>query len=124
MTCWRIVLLPALALWATAAQAQQPVTVAELRTLLLAAIDAPDGKAQGLLVGDEAEAIARRFHGTSALHIEVTTLRRYAQAGCSRLNVRVRQYGVQLPGRQAPRTQTIDIGIDYCRDGQAPRLSQ
>ena len=36
------------------------------------------------------------------------------------------QDGVQLPnygagGVQAPRRQTIDFGINYCRDGQPPR---
>jgi len=56
----------------------------------------------------------------------VSTEKRYAQPGCSRLNVRFWQDGVQLPnygagGVQAPRRQTIDFGINYCRDGQPPQ---
>jgi hypothetical protein len=40
--------------------------------------------------------------------------------------VRFWQDGVQLPnygagGLLAPRRQTIDFGINYCRDGQPPR---
>lgn len=103
------------------ARAQQRVTVSDARTLLLAAIESPDGKAQGVLVGEEAQAITQRFQGKTPIQVEVTTLRRYAQPGCSRLNVRIWQEGVLLPGASSPRRQTIDIGINYCRDGQPPR---
>ena len=89
--------------------------------LLIAAIDAPSGQAQGVLVGEIADAITQRFKGTTPIYIDVTTERRYAQAGCSRLKVRFWQDGVQLPGVPAPRRQTIDFGINYCRDGQPPR---
>jgi hypothetical protein len=111
----------ALACCIGSAFAQERVSVADARKLLLAAIDAPDGRAQGVLVGEAAEAITRRFNGTTAIQVEVTTVRRYAQQGCSRLNVRVWQDGVLLPAASAPRRQTIDIGINYCRDGQPPK---
>ena len=81
----------------------------------------PSGQAQGVLVGEIADAITQRFRGTTPIYIDVTTERRYAQAGCSRLKVRFWQDGVQLPGVPAPRRQTIDFGINYCRDGQPPR---
>lgn len=106
---------------AAAALAQERIAVKDAKPLLIAAIHAPDGQAHGLLVGDIADAITRRFKGTTPIYIDVSTERRYAQAGCSRLNVRFWQDGVQLPGVPAPRRQTIDFGVDYCRDGQPPR---
>ena len=101
--------------------AQQRVAVPDARQLLVAAIGAPDGQAHGVLVGELADAITARFKGSTPIHIDVSTLKRYVQPGCRRLNVRFWQEGVQLPGAPAPRRQTIDFGIDYCRDGQPPK---
>jgi len=101
--------------------AQERIAVKDVRPLLIAAIDAAGGQAHGMLVSDVADAITQRFNGTTPIYIDVSTERRYAQAGCSRLNVRFWQDGVQLPAVPAPRRQTIDFGIDYCRDGQPPR---
>ena len=103
------------------ASAQERIPVQDARPLLIAAIDAPSGEAHGMLVGEIAEAVTQRFKGTSPIYIDVTTVRRYAQAGCRRLNVRFWQDGVQLPGVPAPRRQTFDFGINYCRDGQPPK---
>ena len=103
------------------ASAQERIPVQDARPLLIAAIDAPSGEAHGMLVGQIADAVAQRFKGTSPIYIDVTTERRYAQAGCRRLKVRFWQDGMQLPGVPAPRRQTIDFGINYCRDGQPPK---
>ncbi len=103
------------------ASAQERIPVQDARPLLIAAIDAPSGEAHGMLVGEIADAVTQRFKGTSPIYIDVTTERRYAQAGCRRLKVRFWQDGVQLPGIPAPRRQTIDFGINYCRDGQPPK---
>ena len=103
------------------ATAQDRAQVQDARPLLIAAIEAPDGQSRGVLVGEIADAITRQFKGTSPIYIDVTTERRYTQAGCSRLNVRFWQEGVQLPGAAAPRRQTIDFGINYCRDGLPPK---
>ena len=113
-----LVAVPCIAL-DTAAQDRTPVQ--DARPLLVAAIDAPNGDAHGMLVGEIADAVTQRFKGTSPIYIDVTTERRYAQPGCRRLNVRFWQDGVQLPGVPAPRRQTIDFGINYCRDGQPPK---
>ena len=115
-----VALLPALCT-AVAAMAQERIAVKDTKPLLIAAIEAPGGQAHGVLVGDIADAITQRFKGTTPIYIDVSTERRYAQAGCSRLKVRFWQDGVQLPGVPAPRRQTIDFGVDYCRDGQPPR---
>ena len=116
----------ACALIASAAIAQERLPVHDAKQLMLSALDAPDGKAHGFLVGEVADAISKRFNATTPIYIDVSTEKRYAQPGCSRLNVRFWQDGVQLPnygagGVQAPRRQTIDFGINYCRDGQPPR---
>jgi hypothetical protein len=103
------------------ASAQERIAVQDARPLLIAAIDASSGEAHGMLVGEIADAVTQRFKGTSPIYIDVTTERRYAQAGCRRLKVRFWQDGVQLPGVPAPRRQTIDFGINYCRDGQPPK---
>ena len=103
------------------ASAQERIPVQDARPLLAAAIDASSGEAHGMLVGEVADAVTQRFKGTSPIYIDVTTVRRYAQAGCRRLNVRLWQDGVQLPGVPAPQRQTIDFGINYCRDGHPPK---
>jgi hypothetical protein len=113
--------LAALSSLALDVSAQDRKPVQDARPLLIAAIDAPGGAAHGTLVGEIANAITQRFKGTSPVYIDVTTERRYAQAGCRRLKVRFWQDGVQLPGVPAPRRQTIDFGINYCRDGQPPK---
>jgi hypothetical protein len=106
---------------ALCAHAQQRARVENARALLVAAIEAPDGQAHGILAGELADAITQRFKATTPIYIDVTTERRYAQAGCSRLKVRFWQDGVQVPGTAAPRRQTVDFGINYCRDGQPPK---
>ncbi len=114
-------LLVAAALCSQQTLAQQRVSVYDARSLLVVAIDAPDGQAHGALTGEIADAISQRFKGTTPIYIDVSTERRYAQAGCSRLKVRFWQDGVQLPGVPAPHRQTIDFGINYCRDGLPPK---
>ena len=111
----------AMALFSSVATAQERLAVPDARPLLLAAIDAPDGRAHGVLSGPMADAITARFKATSPVYIDVSTERRYAQPGCRRLKVSFWQDGVLLPNANAPRRQTIEFGIDYCRDGMAPK---
>ncbi|MDZ7855946.1 hypothetical protein [Sphaerotilus sp.] len=118
----KVVLLALLAAWLPAASAaQQRVAVTDARPLLIAAIDAADGQARGVLTGQLADAITQRFKATTPIYIDVDTERRYVQAGCRRLKVRFWQDGVQLPGVPVPRRQTVDFGINYCRDGLPPK---
>lgn len=97
-----------------------PRAVANPRELMIEAIDSPDGKASGVLTGEMADAIGRGFGTDAPLMIEVTTLKRYRQEGCRRLNVSFTQRGVHLPGDSASGARRIDFGIDYCRDGRPP----
>ncbi|MES2260960.1 MAG: hypothetical protein V4724_20775 [Pseudomonadota bacterium] len=103
------------------AQATERKPVTDARPLLIAAIDSPTGMASGILTGDLADAVTRHFHASSPIYIDVSTERRYAQAGCSRLKLTIWQEGVLLPGAVEPRRQTMEIGINYCRDGRPPR---
>jgi hypothetical protein len=103
---------------ANAAAPPRPVT--NPRELLIKAINAPDGTARGVLAGELAEGIAQGFRTTAPLRIDVTTLKHYRQEGCRRLNVAFTQEGVRLPGEAAGTARRIDVGIDFCRDGQPP----
>ncbi len=105
----------------TYAQAFERTPVANARDLMIAAIESPTGAAAGVLVGDMADAITQRFKASSPIYIDVSTERRYKQAGCSRLKVLFWQEGVLLPGAPSPRKQTIEMGINYCRDGLPPK---
>lgn len=93
----------------------------EARPLLVDALQAADGQARGVLVGPMAEAISRRFQSSAPILIDVVTERRLPQAGCARLKVSFWQDDVRLPGSNAASRQTLDLGIDYCLDGQPPR---
>ncbi len=96
------------------------IPVPDARPVMRAALQATDGQAYGLLTGEMAEAITQRFRATSPIYIDVTTEKRYAQPGCSRLKVSFWQDGVLLPGATAPRRQTMEFGINYCLDGRPP----
>lgn len=106
---------------AAAADGSARLPVEDFRPLLVKAIESSDGTAFGILIGPMAEALTTKMKATSPILIDVTTLRRYKQAGCSRLNVRFSQDGVVLPGADKPRNQTFDLGLNYCRDGQPPK---
>lgn len=97
-----------------------PKPVTNPRELMIEAIDAPDGRASGVLVGDMADAIGQGFGTTAPLRIDVTTLKRYRQESCRRLNVAFSQDGVRMPGETIGSARRIDFGIDYCRNGQPP----
>lgn len=93
----------------------------DARPAMLAALQADDGQSHGILAGELADAITKRFGATSPIYIDVITEKRYAQTGCSRLKVSFWQDGVLLPGAATPRRQTIDFGINYCLDGRPPQ---
>lgn len=114
-------LVPWLLGLASAAGERERSPVEDATPLLMAALRAPGGQAHGILEGHLARAITRQFEATGPIYIDVTTLHRYAQAGCARLNVTVWQEGVRLPGAAAPQTQRIEFGINYCLDGLPPK---
>lgn len=94
--------------------------VADLRPLLIAAIDSSDGRSAGTLGGSLAEALRNRGISTAPLLVEVTTLRAYREPGCRRLNVRFQQREVRL-GDTPPTDRELAFQLNYCRDGRPPR---
>ena len=92
----------------------------DLRPFLVTAIDAPDGRAAGILAGPLAETLRNRGISDAPLRVEVTTLRTYREAGCRRLNVRFQQSDVKL-GEGPPIDRAAAFQLNYCRDGRPPR---
>ena len=92
------------------------VPVDDVRVLLISAIDSPTGQAQGVLTGQMASLITDRFKAAGPILIDVTTERRYRQPGCTR-----QVDAVNLPGASGPERKTVDIGLNYCRDGTPPK---
>jgi hypothetical protein len=113
-----------------AVQAGTPgrVEVQEIKPLLVAAIDSVDGTSRGQLAGAVAETITGHFQASSPLFVDVSTERRFAQSGCSRLIVRIWQEGVRQPtpttaGASTPAAtgrSSLEVGLNYCRDGRPP----
>ena len=97
------------------------ILVEDVRVLMVSAIDAPSGEARGVLTGQIAKLITDRFRATGPILVDVSTERRYTQPGCSRLKLRFSQDGVNLPGVAAPQAKSVDIGLNYCRDGLPPK---
>jgi hypothetical protein len=116
-----VIAAAALAAHIACAQDSTRIPVEDVRVLLISAIDSASGEARGVLTGQMAKMITDRFRATGPILIDVTTRKRYAQPGCSRLNLRFTQDGVQLPGAAAPQLKTVDIGLNYCRDGLPPK---
>jgi hypothetical protein len=87
---------------------------ATVKQLLLMAIDAPDGKASGVLTDAIADWFRQATGSPLPILVEITTLKHFRQEGCRRLNLRIQQEG-------AGRGQFgIDYGINLCRDGSPP----
>lgn len=85
-----------------------------VKQLLLMAIDAPDGKATGVLNDPIADRFRQATGSTLPVLVEVSTLKHFRQEGCRRLNLRIRQEG-------AGKGQFgIEYGINLCRDGSPP----
>ena len=90
-----------------------------IKQLLLAAIDASDGRTSGFILGHIAEKFKRTTGSSAPILAEVSTIKSFKQDGCKRLNVRLTQGGVATSeGR------TADFGMDYglnlCRNGSPP----
>lgn len=116
--------ITATSIFAAPVESVERTPVSDARPLLLAALRATNGQAYGVMTGPTADAITARFAATTPINIDVTTEKRYAQPGCSRLKVTFRQDGVRMPGTTAARTETIEFGINYCLDGLPPKSMQ
>lgn len=94
-------------------------TYDNVKTLMFEAIDAPDGRAQGEIVGPIADKFRETTKSSAPVMAEVTTIKSFKQEGCKRLNVRLMQANV--PTKDGKTTDfAIDYGINLCRDGSPP----
>ena len=115
-----VVACAALSAMPAARSAPAPESLSDLRPLLVAAIDAADGRSAGTLAGPLAEVLRSRGISAAPLLVEVTTLVVYRQPGCKRLNVRFQQRDVKI-GNTPPSDRELAFQLNYCRDGRPPR---
>lgn len=99
-----------------AAQPTARMPVSELKPLLKLALER--GQAHGVLTGDAAAYLQRRFGTTAPVEIDVRTLHPLPRPGCSRLEVTTRQNGVMEKGEREDKT--FRYQLNYCRDGDLP----
>ena len=90
-----------------------------VKQLMVRAIDAPDGKARGFILGSIADKFKRSTGSSGRVSAEVSTIKSFKRDGCKRLNVRLTQSDVPTTDGK-----TADFGVDYglnmCRDGRPP----
>lgn len=98
------------------ANAAESVTVKEL---LMQALNSPDGTAKGIVEGREADAIHTATGTSDPVSGEVSTIKRFRQEGCSRLNLRLIQ--PNTPTREGSKTDfALQFELNLCRNGMPP----
>lgn len=90
-----------------------------IKPLLLAAIDAPDGKASGILTGPLASLFRTTTSSKFPLLATVTTVGDFSQPGCKRLNLHLQQQGVTTTSDGNGKFD-VNYGLNLCRNGEAP----
>ncbi len=91
----------------------------DLKQHLIAAIDSPEGRADGDLSGPMAAFFQSQTRSSAPIRVQVRTLKRFAQAGCARLQATLIQEEVPTrEGKQIPFAVRYELNL--CRDGQPP----
>lgn len=90
-----------------------------IKPLLLAAIDAPDGKASGVLTGPLASLLRTITGSKYPLLATVTTVGDFSQPGCKRLNLQLQQQGIRTTSDESGNLK-VNYGLNLCRNGEAP----
>jgi hypothetical protein len=90
-----------------------------VKSLMMQALNAEDGKAHGFTDGKEADAIHTATGATDPVRVEVSTLKHFRQAGCSRLAVKLIQ-----PNTPTKQGSKVDFALNYelnlCLNGSPP----
>jgi len=111
-----IITIATLALLATTASAAESFSV---KTLLMQALNAPDGAAKGIVEGKEADAIHAATGASDPVRAEVSTVKKFNQEGCSRLAVRLVQ--PNTPTKEGGKTDfALNYELNLCRNGMPP----
>lgn len=101
---------------ATTAHAQ---SAASVKDMLMQALNSKDGTAKGIVEGKEADAIHAATGSNDPIRAEVTTLKRFKQAGCSRLAMKLIQ-----PNTPTKQGVKVDFALNYelnmCKNGLPP----
>ena len=90
-----------------------------VKQLMVRAIDAPDGKARGFILGSIADKFKKTTGSSGRVSAEVSTIKSFNRDGCKRLNVRLTQSDVPTSDGQTA-DFVIDYGLNMCRDGSPP----
>lgn len=102
------------------AEIQQAMsTLQVLSPLLVEAIE--KGESHTVLGGPIADYMKRSNMSSEPLRVNVTTIKKFKQRGCSRLNIQFLQDNVIVPGETKPRNREIDYQLNYCVDGRPPK---
>lgn len=90
-----------------------------IRTAMIEAIDAPEGKVSGRVVGRAADFISNATKSPAPITLEISTLQSFKQAGCKRFQIALRQENVPtIDGKRAVYAPTLTMNM--CRDGSPP----
>ena len=109
----------AIALCVLAPLGASDVHAADLKQVLIAAIDAPDGRSDGELGGRMAEFFKGQTRSSAPVRVQVRTLRKFAEPGCARLKATLIQDDVPTKdGQRIPFAVRYELNL--CRDGQPP----
>jgi hypothetical protein len=90
-----------------------------VKQLMVRAIDAPDGKARGYVLGTIADKFKKTTGSSGRVSAEVSTIKSFSREGCKRLNVRLTQSDVPTAEGQTA-DFVVDYGLNMCRDGSPP----
>lgn len=101
---------------------QMPIT--DVRPLLVAAINSPDGTARGVMVGEIVELMRRRGGTMSPIEVDVRTVGDSGTEGCKRLEVTTRQNAVTEPGKRIPEDKCFTYRINFCATGRFPEREE
>jgi hypothetical protein len=95
------------------------ILAADLKQHLIAAIDAPNGQSDGELSGPMAEFLKAQTRSTAPVMVQVRTVKKFAAAGCARLQATLLQDAVPTQdGKRIPFAVRYELNL--CRDGQPP----
>lgn len=95
------------------------LAAADLKAHLLAALDAPEGRSEGVLSGPLAALFQAQTRSSGPVRVQVRTLTKFAQEGCARLQATLMQDDV--PTREGQRVPfAVRYELSLCRDGQPP----
>jgi hypothetical protein len=110
-----ILLLCSLILAANAANAAESV-----KSLLISALNAPDGKASGVVEGKEVDYIHAQTGATDPVQAEVSTVKIFAnEPGCGRLALKLVQ--PNMPTKDGKREDFfMKYELNICKDGTSP----